>query len=238
MSTASLETRDRADYDVDQYRALHAGAVAGAVLAVVTAVLTFASAFSSPVSCILVSLLNLAPLAVCIGALARIRSDPGAYIGLGLARCGLALSLLAGAAGVGYGAYAYLTEVPPGYARISFFGMKPDAVEERGSVVVPPEILALNGKPVFIKGFIRPDSIRVRKAIDRFLLVRDNQQCCFGDVSQVKYYDQIAVEMTGSRRLDYSDGLVAIGGVLRVVPENAASGSGLPVFTLRADYVR
>ena len=72
--------------------------------------------------------------------------------------------------------------------------MRPDELQERNGQVVPPEIAALDGKRVFIKGYIRPDSITVSKGINRFLLVRDNNQCCFGSLSDVKYYDQIDVD--------------------------------------------
>jgi hypothetical protein len=76
------------------------------------------------------------------------------------------------------------------------------------------------------------------RGIDSFLLVRDNQQCCFGDLSSVKYYDQILVEMTGSRRLDYSDGVYRIGGILKVEPQNVALVGRRPVFSLKADYAQ
>jgi hypothetical protein len=130
----------------------------------------------------------------------------------------------------------YATEVPDGYQRISFTTMKPDEIQERGNVIVPPEILALDGKKVFIKGYIRPDSIPFSKGIDQFLLVRDNNQCCFGDLSTIKYYDQIDVDMVGSRRLDYHQGIFKMGGTLHVLPENLAKGPGNPVFKLQADY--
>ncbi|MEX0613488.1 MAG: hypothetical protein WD229_15325, partial [Pirellulales bacterium] len=152
------------------------------------------------------------------------------------ASSGLILSLTFLLGGLAYGSYVYATEVPDGYARISFNAMKPDALQERGGMVVPPEIAALDGKKVFIKGYIRPDSIKVSRGIDRFLLVRDNNQCCFGDLSTVKYHDQVLVEMAGSRRLDFSDGILRMGGVLKVEPRNAARGPLAPVFSLRADY--
>ena len=48
----------------------------------------------------------------------------------------------------------------------------------------------------------------VNQHIKKFLLVRDNNQCCFGDLSQVKYFDQMAVNLTGPLTLDYSHGAV------------------------------
>lgn len=239
MSTATLDFDSIAQRDETfQYRALHTGAVIGFVLAVFTAVFTMVAAGSSPEACIGVSLLNAPVLSLCILSLAKIRREPEQYTGRPLALAGLALSLAFLVGGVTYGGYVYATEVPEGYTRISFNAMKPDAVQERGGVAVPPEIAALDGKKVFIKGYIRPDSIKVSRGIDRFLLVRDNNQCCFGDLSTVKYHDQVLVEMVGSRRVDYSDGLFRMGGILKVEPENAARGPLAPVFSLQADYAR
>ena len=84
-------------------------------------------------------------------------------------RLGLVLSLLFLIGGVSYGGYVYATEVPDGYTRISFNTMKPDELQERGGVAVPPDIAALEGQKIFIKGYIRPDSITVPRGIDRFL---------------------------------------------------------------------
>jgi hypothetical protein len=78
----------------------------------------------------------------------------------------------------------------------------------------------------------------VLRGIDRFLLVRDNNQCCFGDITTIKYYDQIAVTMKGDRRVDYSQGIVRVGGVLRIEPRNVVTGSRIPVFSLEADYAK
>jgi hypothetical protein len=151
---------------------------------------------------------------------------------------GLVTSLLLLVAGVGYGSYVYATEVPDGYARISFGTMKPDELEERNGNIVPTEVSSLEGKNVFIKGYIRPDSVTVPRGIDEFLLVRDNNQCCFGDMSKIKYYDQIMVKMTGDHRVDFSRGVFAIGGKLHIEPRYALPGSPRTVFSLTADYAK
>jgi hypothetical protein len=239
MSTATLTTRTYAgDDDVLQYRAIHMGAVMGIALAVLLLAFTLVAASSSPEACIGVSFLNLAPLVCCVWALSRIRREPERYSGQGMARIGLALSLVLLVGGISYGGYVYATEVPDGYSRISFGALKPDDLQERGGVIVPPEVAALDGKQVFIKGYIRQDSIKNPIGIDEFLLVRDNQQCCFGDLSTVKYYDRILVNMTGDQRLEFSRGVFGIGGVLHIEPQYAMPGSPKTVFTLTADYAK
>jgi len=224
--------------DVLQYRAIHIGAVIGIALAALSLAFTLLAASSSAEACIGVSFLNLAPLVCCAWALSRIRQEPERYSGRSIATMGLVGSLILLVIGVGFGSFVYATEVPDGYSRISFSTMKPDELEERNGHVVPTEVSSLEGKNVFIKGYIRPDSVTVPRGIDQFLLVRDNNQCCFGDMSKIKYYDQIFVKMTGDHRLDFSRGVFAIGGKLHIEPQYALPGSPKTVFTLTADYAK
>lgn len=237
MSTATLEMNSiTAADDTLQYRAVHTGAIIGLALALLTSVFTLVSFGSSAEALIGVSLLNVVPLSLCLWALGRIRRESELYTGRSFALVGIALSLVLLLSGAGYGGYVYATEVPEGYTRISFTGMKPDELEERNGALVPPDIASLDGKKVFIKGYIRPDSIKVSRGIKQFLLVRDNNQCCFGDLSTVKYYDQVLVNMLGSRYVNYADGIFRMGGTLKVEPENARGMPLAPVFTLQADY--
>jgi len=236
MTFSTLEPDKTTDnVEAIQYRAVPPGAIIGMALGVASLV-TVVAAASSFNACLLLTPIPLLGIVISLRSLARIRREPEQYTGGRLAVTGFALSLLFLSAGIGYGAYVYVTEVPPNHTRVSFVEMRPDVVEERAGVLVPPEIMALDGQRVFIKGYMRPP--KTRTGIDRFLLVRDNQQCCFGDLSAVKYYDQVLVDLAGSLRLTYSEGLFAIGGVLQVMPENIAYGPTAPVFSLRADYAK
>ena len=185
-----------------QYRALHTGALIGLVLGIasVFVVITAANSFGG---CLLVAPIPLVGIVLSLRSLAAIRQPPEQYTGRTLARLGLVLSLVFLIGGVSYGGYMYATEVPDGYSRISFGEMKPDELQERSGLKVPPDISALEGKRIFIKGYIRPDSFTVPQGINEFLLVRDNNTCCFGDLSKIKYHDQILVNDGGrsSRRL-------------------------------------
>ncbi len=171
-------------------------------------------------------------------ALRTMRAEPNLYSGKAFASTGLALSLFCLVGGVTFSSYVYATEVPDGYTRTSFLGFRPDEVDERGGKAVPPEITDLEGKKVFIKGYIRPDSTPYRQNIADFLLVRDSNECCFGDISKIKYYDQMQVKMQGDLRTDYATGVFRMGGTLRLQPENARRGPGQPVYTLEADYCK
>jgi hypothetical protein len=236
MSTATFDMDTALGTDESaQYRALHTSAVLGLVLGVLS-VLTVVAATSSVQAALLTAPIPIFSMILCLRALGAIRREPDVYTGRNVAMIGLFLSLAFLVTGVSYGSYVYLTEVPDGYIRTSFSAMKPDELEDSSGVKIPPDIAALDGKKVFIKGYIRPDSVSVSRGIKRFLLVRDNNQCCFGDLSTIKYYDQIDVEMVGSRRVDYKEGVLKIGGILRVEPSNVGGPSLKPVFSLQADY--
>jgi hypothetical protein len=236
MSTATLDIDSvSAAEEALQYRALHTGAIIGLVLGILS-IFTVVAGVNSLEGCLLVAPIPILGMFMSLRAWGQIRREPERYTGGGIAMAGFVLSLVFLLGGVGYGGYVYATEVPDGYTRISFPGMKPDTLQERSGIAVPPEIEKLDGQKVFIKGYIRPDSIKVSRGIKQFLLVRDNNQCCFGDLSTVKYYDQVLVNMLGSRYVNYSDGIFRMGGILKVEPQNVPRSPMVPVFTLQADY--
>jgi len=225
-----------------EYRPLSTGAIASAVFGVLSS-LVFVTAGSS-----LSSSLWLAPIPV-VGLVAgwlslqKIRSMPDQLSGRAAALIGILLSALGLFGGLGFASYVHATEVPEGYTRTSFYEFRPDQVEERGGKLVPPDVLELDQKQVFIKGFMRPSTgiskagTPVRNHVSQFLLVRDNNQCCFGDISDVKYYDQVLVQLTGSKTTNESGGMFRMGGKLRILPQNVHR-KGHPVFILEADYVK
>lgn len=233
---SSLEAYDRDQAEQSfQYRALSTGAVASVVFAVVS-VMIFPAALTSLQASLIVSPLPLAGLLIGVAAFRRIARTPEELTGKPLAAIGAfaCLALLVG--GLATASYVYATEVPEGYARITFTEMRPNEREEALGIGVPPDVTELDGRQVFIKGYIRPSSQQYQ--LDSFLLVRDNNQCCFGDLSQVKYYDQIQVRLVPPLRADYSSKIFRVAGILKV-DESAANQLALkPTFTLVADYIQ
>jgi hypothetical protein len=236
MSSATIEIDPIAsEEEVMQYRALHTGSLVALALGAMSIFvpITAASSFGGAM---LIAPIPLAGIFVSLWSLSKIRHESDQYTGRSIAQLGLWLSLGFLIIGVGYGGYVYATEVREGYTRTSFNAMKPDELQERNGVLIPPEIAALDGQKIFIKGYIRPDSITGPRGIGEFLLVRDNNQCCFGDVSKIKYYDQILVTMAGDRRVDYKQRVFRVSGTFRIEPQYATPGSAKTVFSLKADY--
>lgn len=219
-----------------QYRPLNVGAIVALVLGLLSP-LIFVTGSESLAGAVMLAPIPAIGILVGLKAWARVRSTPDQASGGNLALAGVLLSLGGLVGGLSYSGYVYATEVPPGYARISFGDLRPDEVEQRGNLLVPRHVQKLDGQKVFIKGFMRADSTPVRTNVRRFLLVRDNNQCCFGDISSVKYFDQVLVSTVGTLSTDYSTGIYRVGGTLHIHPENIVRGVGYPVYTLEADHL-
>lgn len=219
-----------------EYRALYAGSLLAVLLGLMSASLLLSTESLS--SCLAMTPIPLIGIFIGLRSWLKIRRERDRYTGMPLAIAGLVLSLTFLAVGVGQAGYIYATEVPEGYERISFLGMKPSGADERASRPFPEEVIALAGEQVFIKGYIRPDSTNSRTGIDQFLLVRDDNQCCFGDLQKVKYFDQMAVKILPPKKIDYSPKLFRLGGTLIVIPQNLGRGPEYPVYALEADYVK
>lgn len=223
--------------DEFQYRALSTNAIAAAIFGALSP-LTIIAGRDSLESCLMLIPIPLVGLVVGIRALASIRAMPDQLSGRNLALVGVILSFVGLVGGISYAGYVHATEVPQDAIRTSFQEFRPDEQQLASGMVIPKNVQALDGKRVFIKGYMRADSTPVRHNVRRFLLVRDNNQCCFGDMSNLKFYDQVLVQFTDKVTADYSTGLFRIAGALHIHPENVQRGPNYPVYTLEADYVR
>ncbi|WP_425396099.1 hypothetical protein [Aeoliella sp.] len=238
MSTTVLDPpakRSEEDAAID-YRAIYSGALVSALLGLVS---LFILAFTDFLDvAILVSAIPALGIVMSLLAIRKINNNRDIYTGKGFALFGLLMSANLLVAGVGIAAVKHATEVPDGYSRISFQTLKPDKKDELARRPIPEDAADQLGQKVFIKGYIRPDSAPGRKNIDKFLLVRDNNTCCFGDLQSVKYWDQVAVQLNpGTKAIDYDAGVFRVGGHLKCAPQNLGRGAQYPVYFLEADYV-
>ena len=221
-----------------EYRSVHTFAVLGLLLGLLSVVVLLMARISFESTMVLAPI-PVAGIIVSLLALRGIKATPDLYTGKPLAQAGVVLSTLFLVTGVGYSLFVYATEVPDGYTRTSFLEMKPSESDTVNGDVIPPEVLEFiqSGEPVFIKGYIRPDSIKFKQNLNNFLLVRDNQQCCFGDLSKVMYFDQIQVNLGTGLTTDYHSGLFRLGGKLKVGKGDPRVGTPL-TYELVADYIK
>jgi hypothetical protein len=219
-----LEPSVSSNEQYEQYRALSTSAVASLIVGLlsVLAILDW--------TLVAIPLIGI-PLGVF--ALVKIRRHADELTGRGLARAGLAASLFFAVAGPAHLTYDYVTEVPEGYARVSYAELQPD--ETQPGQRVPPQALALEGKKIFIKGYVYPG--REKDGIQKFLLVRDQGQCCFG--GNPKITDRILVTLDDPLRLTYSSRIHKLAGKFHVEIQNSAidDARGGVFYHLQADHL-
>jgi len=216
-----LEAAETNEYE--QYKALPSSAVAALALGM----------FSS-LACLhfYLAVVPIAGVVVGLVALKKIRANSDELSGTSIAAVGLFLSLAFGIAGPSYLTYVYLTEVPDWATRISYSELQPD--DDQPGQLIPPSAVALNGKKVFIKGFIYPGN--EKEGIQRFILCRDQGDCCFG--GKPKITDRIDVNIVAPDRVSYSQRMFKVAGTFRVQPPQTAEGIGATFYHLDAEYVK
>lgn len=224
MSTAVLENTVTADTpEYAEYKALSSIAVATLVLGILSLL-----AFLYP----WFVLIPVVGLFCGYFALRQIRANPAELTGEPVAKAGMALALAFGIAGPSFQGYKYVTEVPDWADRISYSQLQPD--ESVPGQVIPPSAIALDGKPVFIKGYIYPG--QQQYGIKQFVLCRDQGDCCFG--GNPKITDRIEVKLAEPLTINYSPRMFGVAGTFRVEPTQTAEGLGAVLYHIDAKHVK
>lgn len=172
------------------------------------------------IPCLSIGVVGMATGAV---ALWQIRRSAGEFGGRLVAWLGTGLSFLLVIGASGFHVYAYITELPEGYERVSFNEMAKHApiFAEGKGWSLDPEVAALDGKPIYIKGFMFPT--KQTHNLTEFVLVKDTGQCCFG--GQPKLTDMIVVRFEDGMTVNHREQiLVGVGGVFHAEPGAEAAG--------------
>jgi hypothetical protein len=100
--------------------------------------------------------------------------------------------------------------------------------------LLPERVTALAGTPIRIRGYILPSFQQT--GLTQFVLVRDNQECCFGPGAAL--YDCIVVRMRPGKTADFSIRPVAVAGEFKLEELRAPDGSHLAIYALDGDEVK
>jgi hypothetical protein len=100
--------------------------------------------------------------------------------------------------------------------------------------MLPPAITALSGQRIRIRGFILPTA--QQRGIKQFVLVRDNQECCFGPGAAL--YDCILIEMQPGKTTEFSIRPVAVEGTFDINEIMGPDGMHLAIYRIQAETVR
>lgn len=206
------------------YRALSKGAVGSLILAVLSLAAYAAAGLL---------VLPFAGTLLGVNALRNIRRYPDELSGKSLAILGSLGCFVILVSAAALHSYVYATEVPPGCLRISFADLQP--TPDHPELPVPPAAQDLDGKKVFVKGYVYPDGQQYN--IKQFVLVPDMGTCCFG--GQPKLTDMIEVNLTDKNRVEYSRRKRKLAGVMKVDTQlKPVTGVGGVYYQLEADYVK
>ena len=99
--------------------------------------------------------------------------------------------------------------------------------------VLPEGVKSLQQQRIRIRGYILPSF--QQKGLTQFVLVRDNQECCFGPGAAL--HDCVVVRMVPGRTADFSIRPVAVSGLFRV-EELRVPGGGHVIYALDGEEVR
>ncbi len=112
--------------------------------------------------------------------------------------------------------------------------------------MLSPAIEKLDGRRVRIKGFMLPTSMQ--SGLKRFILVRDNLECCFGPGAAL--FDSISIAMAEGETASYSYPPIAVEGTFRIhlvknpffgrpsPPGRPKENSHMSIFTIEAAGVK
>jgi len=175
-------------------------------------------------------------LAVLLGlfSLKTIRRSHGAYSGRYLSVIGVVAAVGSILASTAVAAVLVAEDVPEGYRAINFTRdiSKKDFVRDSGTLAIHPDVAALDGKEIYIKGYMYRSKTRT-KNLTSFTFVKDNLQCCFG--RQPNQTDMIDVYMQDGLNVDLENALVGVAGVFRIRNPDSTSELGTkPVYRIDA----
>ena len=207
------------------YRSVSKAAIASCVFAVLGLASFLSTAFV---------ILPLLGIGFGFVALATIRRMPDEFLGIHAARIALVTSGLLFLGSVSFHSYVYATEVPDGYDRISFWDLRDN---KRTPIPFSEKAMKLDGKKVFLKGYVRPGAKRTN--LKDFIMVGDFGDCCFGgnpDITEI-----VEINISSDDRVDHSYSLRKIGGVFRLNKSTKpVDEEDIPrvFYQIEADYVR
>jgi hypothetical protein len=207
----------------DVYRPLPTAAVASCLLGVISivALLEFWPTKALPAIGLIAGLI----------ALRQIAQSPDEFSGRKVALLGVALSSFFLIAGSAVSLLVPILEVPADHVKISYEDLKPSADRPHA---VPAEAAELDGKKVFIKGFMFPTTHV--NGIRKFLLCRDNGDCCFG--GQPPSSDMVWVELNAPLETEFNTRLRHVGGTFHVTGSHLADVRQEILYRLDADYIK
>jgi hypothetical protein len=164
----------------------------------------------------------------------QVSRSNGALGGRVIAGLGLTMSAMLLVISSALHAYTVATEVPEGYQRLHFARdiATKGFVNANGRQSHHSDIVKLNDQKIFLKGYMYP--MGKKDGLTDFILVKDNQECCFG--GEPKLTDMVLIKMKEGTTAKFYTSLVSVAGTFKA-RDPMQGGNLKPVFTLDATHV-
>lgn len=115
------------------------------------------------------------------------------------------------------------------------FDIEPDAPYDAS--MLTDSIRELEGKTVKLSGFILPGNLFRETDIEEFVLVRDNQECCFGPGAAL--FDCVVVNLVGGVKTNFTTRPVTVTGKFALKEYKYPDDSGhFAIFNLQGTAVK
>lgn len=112
------------------------------------------------------------------------------------------------------------------------FEIKKDGTFKRS--LLTDDIEDLDGRQINVRGFILPGF--QQKGITRFVLVRDNKECCFGPGAAL--YDCIVVQLDEGRSTSFTVRPVTVEGIFKIDEFKGPDGKTLAIYHVKQGDVK
>jgi hypothetical protein len=119
------------------------------------------------------------------------------------------------------------------YKNVTFDDIKLDLKKDekfKRSQHLTDKVEELDGAKIRIRGWIHP-SVFTQTGIKQFVLVRDNQECCFGPGAAL--HDCIWVQMEDGASTNFTTRPIAVEGVFRVEEVPGPGGAQMAIYQLK-----
>ncbi len=177
-------------------------------------------------------------ITVVIGS-GAIAAEPPAKLGAEASRAALAPAATNSAAATEQVETKRSSEANLAKGEITFDDLKFDIEKDDPfqRKLLPESIEKLGGRKVKLRGYILPATLFKETDIEQFVLVRDNQECCFGPGAAL--YDCVIIEMVPGQTTDFVTRPVTVEGKFKVQEYAYPDGKGhFAIFRIDGESVR
>ncbi len=164
-------------------------------------------------------------------AILQIRRMPDEYTGERVAEVGIWLGAVLG---IGFSGWLLLGghEVPHGYRVLDYADLEPDPNVKGATAPNAALELSKNRTKVYLRGYIIPPPRGQSSGLTKFSICQSSHMCQFA-MNLARPEDQIHIELTGDRTLNYTSSQIGVGGIFSVVEDRSPQ----PYYLIEADYI-